>query len=652
MHKTNLHGRSDDLEKDKQLHDKKGNFSFLKRKRNNLIQKNLVDVYTDNDGKIPDLTKLDNMQRPFWKTVLYALIVVLIFLLAVAAVGFWFFSNLNSDSTFTNKNIVLKIESPIDISSGETENYSIIISNKEKVDLYNLTIDLTYPDGFEMVSTSPKAMGEKKNLWKIGSLKSGEEERLEFSGKIRAPINSTQTFKAVMDFKPANVNASYQKESYLDALISSSDIEISISAPEKILANQVIDYSVKIANIGETDLSKLQITVVYPEGFVYKSSDQATDGGTNNVWTISKLPTRNVGTSTKSNTSTDKIINIKGIYSDVKSSGNSELIVKANFEHDGEYILQAEKSITTTVVRDQLDLKMIINGSAEDQTVAFNDLLIYSLNFKNTGQEELKNIEIKANLDSQIIDLSSLNDENGGIRNGNFISWTGKQLPKLLKLSPGEEANINFQIRVKDSSVINQETISKFSVESSAEAKGKRINSENIEVLAKTKTIVNSISTDLGVEVKARYYDNNNIPLGSGSITPESGQTSAYNVLVSLTNNLHDTQDIEVSCILPANVTWDAKQNHDTGNLIYNSKTRKISWTISRLPKSANGAQANFNLSITPAIGDVGKVLVLIPEIKLKAKDITTGLDISKTVKAITTALNDPILGKTSGIVE
>ena len=31
MHKTNLHGRSDDLEKDKQLHDKKGNFSFFAR---------------------------------------------------------------------------------------------------------------------------------------------------------------------------------------------------------------------------------------------------------------------------------------------------------------------------------------------------------------------------------------------------------------------------------------------------------------------------------------------------------------------------------------------------------------------------------------------------------------------------------------------
>jgi outer membrane usher protein FimD/PapC len=168
----------------------------------------------------------------------------------------------------------------------------------------------------------------------------------------------------------------------------------------------------------------------------------------------------------------------------------------------------------------------------------------------------------------------------------------------------------------------------------------------------KSKILVNSINSDLSLKAAARYYNEDNVALGSGPITPQAGQSSSYNIQLTLSNNLHDIGNIEVSAVLPKNVGWDNKETHNTGNVSYSANSRKVSWTISKLLRTAAGTEADFNLSITPTDGDVGRVLILLPEIKLIAKDLDTGAAITKTVKAITTSFDDPILGQLSGIVE
>jgi hypothetical protein len=75
-------------------------------------------------------------------------------------------------------------------------------------------------------------------------------------------------------------------------------------------------------------------------------------------------------------------------------------------------------------------------------------------------------------------------------------------------------------------------------------------------------------------------------------------------------------------------------------------------WTISKLPKSAQNTAVDFNVNITPTVNDIGKVLILIPQVDLTAIDLTTGASVSKSVKAITTAFSDPIMGSLSGIVQ
>ncbi|MFA5047711.1 MAG: hypothetical protein WC516_01575 [Patescibacteria group bacterium] len=643
--KNNVGTMQDDLAKliGQKNHHSGGAALRLKRKpKNNLknIQRDLTDVYTDGNGKIPDLTKLDRVQRPLWKTIIYSLIAVALVLFVASAAGFFVFTNLNKEN-FTNEKVSFRIDPPISLSSGQESAYTITITNKENVNLYNLSLVMTYPDSFKYSSAEPQANGEKKNTWNFSVLKSGETQQVQLKGTIIAPLDSTQTFKGTVTFKPEIINAEFKQEAVVDLAVASSVIGLDITGPDKTLANQNIDYLLSYKNIGQKEVKNLELVVDYPLGFNVASATPSAKDGTNNTWQIDKITTTTGGQ-----------IKITGNYSGVAESGNQELKARINLKQDNnEPFIQSEQSITTAIIKDQLNLEMIINGSAEDQPISFGDLLTYTLNYKNTGQQELKNIQITAHLNSSILDWNTFKDNNKGQKNNNSVTWTGQQIPKLLSLAPGDEGSISWQIRAKDLSAIRDKNVNQFSVESYAEAKGGNMDAGGTNVV-KGKTIVNSINSDLNLSVQPRYYDENNIPLGFGSIQPKTGESSTYNVKLSLNNNLHDISDIEINAVLPKGVAWANKSKHNTGDLLYNPTTRKIIWKISRLPKTAQETEADFNITIKPTDDDLGRVLVLLPEITLSAKDTETGAAINKSVKAVTTAFTDPILGQLSGIVE
>ncbi|OGY44721.1 MAG: hypothetical protein A3B89_01285 [Candidatus Buchananbacteria bacterium RIFCSPHIGHO2_02_FULL_40_13] len=607
---------------------------------NSEIQRKLTEVYTDGDGEIPDLTRLEKNDKSPWQTLLYSLIGVFSVLFVVAIAGFWFFSNWNTDN-FTNERITLKIDTPITIISGQEGIYTVTITNKEKVDLYNLELELLYPENFIYLDAVPKAGGDKNNSWSFSVLKSGESQKIELKGKIIAALKSTQTFRGWLNFKPANLNANFKQETIVDVMVSASVFGLDITGPDKTLANQEVEYVIKYENSSEEDFTNLQIVTVYPESFVLGSAEPSSEKEMNNTWNLAELKAGTRGE-----------IKVKGDYSAAESGGNRDFTARLQLKKDGDYYPQSEETLVTEVIKDQLSMQLIVNGSSEDQPISFGDLLVYTLNYKNTGEENLENIQIKANLNSEILDWNTLKDENKGVREDNSIIWTGRRIPKLLKLGAGEEGQIDWQIRVQDASAINDINVGKFSVESFIEAKAQQTGKLTGESVVSTKILVNSVNSDLTMSAEARYYNEDNVPLGLGPIEPRVGELSTYNIKLALSNNLHRAENIQVKAKLPSNVFWSNRETHDQGDLIYNAVAGEVIWNISNLDKSAQPVIATFNIDIKPTDNDRGRILILLSNINLTAKDSETGAAISKEVKAITTAFDDPILGQTKGIVQ
>lgn len=619
----------------------KGSLTDSKIKSGDIdMQRKLTEVYTDSDGEIPDLTKLEKTDRSAWKTILYTLIGVFSVLLLVAILGFWFFSQWDGDN-FTNERITLRINTPITIVSGQESIYTISLTNKEKVNLYNLELELFYPDNFEFIESAPGATGDKNNQWSFSVLKVGETQNIELKGQIIAALNSTQTWRGLLNFKPANLNANFKQEAVVDAVISSSVLGLDVLGPEKTLANQEVEYLLKYENLSQEDFSDIQIIITYPEALAVKSAEPSAEKETNNTWNLATLKAGEKGE-----------IKITGNYATVEASGNRDFTARLQLKQNGDYYLQSEEIFTTEVIKDQLSLQLIINGSGEDQPISFGDWLVYTLSYKNTGEDDLENIQIKANLNSQILDWDSLKDEEKGVLEKNSIIWTGRHLPNLLKLKANEEGQITWQLLVKDASAISDANIDKFSVESFIEAKARQTGKLSGQSTVVTKPIVNSVNSDLAIIAEARYYNEDNVPLGLGPIEPRVGEESTYNIRLVLTNNLHKVENVQVQAKLPNTVIWSDKENHERGDLFFKAATNEVVWNISSLPKSPQPIEASFNVDIKPTNNDQGRILILLSNINLAAKDSETGALISKEVKAITTAFDDPILGQTKGIVQ
>lgn len=601
------------------------------------VQRQLADVYTDGDGNIPDLTQLERLQRPLGQTILSAIVIAVVVLFVVAVAGFFVFQKINGDS-FTNERIILNIEPPISIISGQPATYTVTMINKEKVDLYNLELKLDYPDAFAFASADPAPKVDSDNRWDISVIKPGETKKIALVGTLIAPINSVKTMHGALSFKPANLNATFKQEKTVDIVINSSIISLNVQGPNSILAGQNATYTVAYKNTSDQPIKDLKINIDYPDGFTTSSSTPLSDENTTDTWTIAELAS-----------STEGIITVTGKYDSLVEGGNHELKASASLPYQNDRYLQNETTFVTNVVKDQLGLQLVVNGSAEDQSISFGDLLVYSLTFKNTSQDTFTNVTLVAHLDSDILDRDTIQGDKMGKIDGSTITWTGKELPALLSLAPGQVGTITWQVRVKDSQLAITDAVKRLNVESYVEA---LVVKDGITTKTTSKKITHNLSSDMKLGAQVRYYDADSAPLGSGPITPKPDQTSTYNVKVDLTNNLHDVKDIRVTATLAKGVTWANNERHSTGDIAYTPGINKVSWVISRLPKTAKDTSANFNVSIKPTIDDAGKVLLLISDITLNAIDIETGAEINQSVKGLTTAFDDPTLGPVDGIVD
>ncbi len=606
--------------------------------RNHHVKEQLSRVYTNGNGSLPDMTRLERQQTPFWKKMLYSLTAIFAVILIASAAGFIYFGNLGNDS-FTNQRVVLKIEPPISLNSDQDALYTVTITNNEKVDLYSGRLEIIYPENFKLIESSPKSVSEQKNAWDFSLIKKGETAKIEIKGRIIAPLDSIQTFRGSFSFKPANMNSEFRQETITEAKVAGSNLQLSVTGPEKASPGQIVEYTINYKNISTSTLENWQIIADYPSGFVFSSATPETQKDNISIWSLPKIASSSEG----------KIV-LKGSYSG-NNGGPTDFKVRGLFNYNGDYILQSQGSATTEVAKNSLSLQLIVNGKSDNQTINFSDLLTYTLNFKNAGEETLKNIKITANFDSDILDWNTLEGPKKSQVNNNTITWTGSDLSQLNQLSAGQEGTISWQVKVKDNSALKDNKVIKYSVDTYIDSSfyvGNNSTSESI----KTPNITNTINSDLNIGAEVRYYNEDNMPLGSGPIQPSIGQSSTYNIKVTLSNSLQNSKNIRIVANLPKNVKWTGKENHDLGDLVYDSRNNKISWIISKLPKNSGDSLADFNLTVKPTENDAGKVLILISDMTLSATNSETSAEITKSIKAVTTSFNDPVVGRVSGVVE
>ncbi len=587
------------------------------------MRKNLRAIYEGADGKLPDFTKLSHKQKSAFRGLLVKSIIVLFALSLIAWTGFLLFSQGFFEQ---NQTLSISIEGPDSVRAGEEVSYKIRYDNTGDIPLAALEMKLNIPNSFHLISAIPEATEELQ--WTIGSLTPRSDGAITVTGIFLSEVPSSQRLQTLFTYKPANFSSDFQDIETKLVEIKDSVASLSINGPEKALAGDEITYEINIKNTGKDPIFNLRLLPLLSEDFTLSKSDPERVEG-EDFWTVTGLKPGEL-----------ESISLTGTFT---SSANGEIPIGARigFIADETFLIQSEKNVVTDVLGGAVSFHLIIDGSAEDQTAQPNETLRGSIDFSNTGSDTAEDITFTLSLlaDAALPINWEKADLAGGQRDGNSITWTKKEIESLEELESGDTDVIDFSLPLKQ----GDDQADQFSVK--LEALIARVGSIKSTRVIESTPIVISINSDASLSVHARYFSEDNEPLGSGPLPPTVNETTSYRVYWTIDNSLHDLENVEVSTILPQDIVWTDKSQTEIGTITFNQTTKQISWKIPKLPTSVPQPSGWFNLSISPSEQDIGTFLKLTNPTAFEATD-------SVTQDNITTEIPQDEFAKGKGIVK
>lgn len=614
------------------------------------LEENLEKIYKDEIGAISHFEKLERRKTSWVKRLLFGQFFVLAIL--AAALGVIFYSS-NAEQE-EKESIQMEFQIPKEISSGDVSEFVVHYKNNEKFTVYDMEIVLSYPEGFEFSSSVPAAQNQYNNIWKIGDLTQGEEGEILIKGKVIGDIGGLVTLRSTVAFRPENFSSTFNQTSTSHtSQITSSILTIQIEGPEKVVPDQNTYYIIHYSNTTQKDLKNVKVIAQYPKGFVFLKSVPIPSRGApndenaenkeaiiNNTWLVGDLAHGVKGE-----------IKIEGILRNIEEE-KVKLEVHIGTSQEKDYMVYQKKTKEIEIVNHGLELDIIVNQLKEDGAVNFGDTLNYSIVYKNLGKKTLYNVEISALLESDVIDWETLIDKNFGIREKNIIVWKSEATPSWAIIKPLDEGTIDFSVKLKPLKAVNLEK-DDLKTQARVQAKIGKIDDLETSVTIFAQERTSTINTDLQLQSQGRYFSDDNIALGQGPLPPIAGEKTTFRILWNLSNNLHEVTDVVVKTNLAADVKWEDKFLTSAGEVIYNPQDQSVIWKIVKIPpnKSFDDIGAWFDVSIIPKSDQAGKLVLLVTNTNLSAKDSVTKSAISHFGLSITTNLEDDPFGGGRGLV-
>lgn len=608
------------------------------------IDSNLNEIYSDHSGKKVDVSRLDVKKRaPF----IVRLIGRLLVLGLIAAAGYFAYSYWFSNGNNVN-GLELKIIGPDKAAAGEELTYRIEYHNPTKYALSRLRLEAQYPGGFIYASASQDPTSGNYG-WDLPDMEPGATGKIEVKGMIIGTPDSVQVLFANLSYVPGTFSSQYRQEASVSTIISGPGFTADLSSSQTAFVNQDNEMSLILSEIGENYLGDFNISFAVPaeaSASVVETAASSTATGTVRViksggatWQVSGL---SPGMSR---------VTIPLKYRLKQKVSDPEIKVRLEKKlADGQSYVFWEKAVRPELVDSDLNLTLLLGGEKNDTAVGFGQPLEYTVTYDNRGSTAYKDVVIMAVLQSDFLDWGSLKDDNGGQAKSGTIVWTKNEVPALGEIKPGQSGQISFRINTatwddgdlgKDLQVAAYAQYGMNGTAASGDAN-------------KSNTVSARFNSDLSLAEKIRYFNDDNVPVGSGPLPPRAGEKTSVRVYWTVTNNLHELAETRAVFTLPSYVSWEGVESTNVGNVYYDGSTRQVIWEIGRLPISVYRVGAEFSISVTPGEGDRNKILILSPGSVVTALDTETKASITKKTSSKTTKLeDDDIAGlSNSGIVQ
>lgn len=590
------------------------------------------------DGKKRDMSKLDQ-GNPRRRLIVRILLIVL-GLFAITAAGFLYFTRDNQEF---GQNISFAIVAPNIASSGEAVTLQVRYENKERIDLRNAELAMQFPDGFTFQSSIPA--NTAPNTWSLGTLDAQAGGVIEIKGRLVGDIGQEKNFSGTLTYTPSNFNYVFKEETDFVITIASSTLSLEIDAPLRVAPEKEFETKVTYKNTSKEALENIQIILEAPSDFTLASSDPEAD---KTAWFFESLGAGEEG-----------LISIRGTLAG--SPGDQhQFTMKIGFkDQQGVFKPQAEKSFLVLLIKAGLTLQ--ITTDAEKNTAEWGDSLNYTISYTNDGDVPLEDVTIELELTDEtnsgrnatFIDWDGITTLDGGSVQEGIIKWDKESVDGLASVKPQDAKTFSLTIPlIKDAPVVSDGD-EEFHILGEARAKQ---SSDDTEI-SKSDVHEVKLATQTAITAEARFYSDSLEEIGSGPLPPVVGEETEFVIFWTITNTTNDVDSVEVTATLPTNVAWSGESSISAGEpLSYNPQTKTVTWKINRIPSGAGNLfpelAAQFRVTLTPTVDQIGSFALLLNVTDLTAHDTFTDESIEQEEEVLTTNLQGDPGAKGNGQVQ
>ncbi|MFH0987306.1 MAG: hypothetical protein V1841_00195 [Patescibacteria group bacterium] len=506
-------------------------------------------------------------------------IIVLSFLGVIGVVAiayFLFYKNI-----FSTQNIVLQVSAPKEIASGKNITWMVTIKNNSKVKIEDLSLNFEYPDGVFGKENSVKKRESKKIE---GGLLPQQEISENFSGTVFGVEQEIKEAKAFLTYTPVGLSTQFESEASFSTRISDTSVSFLMDVPKRVNPNEILPISFKWQSVFSFPLENVQMRISLPEEFQRTSSKIAGEE------LQDKKVILNLGTL---NENQGGEIVIRGRLSG--EIGDQKLF-KAEF---GVFDLQLYEFVALATVEESvkitsstLDVFRKVNGSY-NYTVSPGETLNYIVEFKNTGEDVYKNLELEIELDGSVLDFSTLK-ATGGKVDGKKIIFSSKDFPDLLLLGPYGEGEVGFKINVREytSSFHPQNAIIR-----------ENINFGGIEKSFQSKV---SSLTSFSQEI---YYNKENFPSliknlfkNAGPYPLQSGKETTLVVVFKIENLGNQLKNLKVKTKLPSVTDFLNEVYPASSDFVFNESSKELTLGINSASAYTPSKIFAFQVKVKPSV--------------------------------------------------
>ena len=613
--------------------------------------------------------------------------VLLVLVLGISLISLFYFNRFETrDDTQEIKFWLYQTLEPI---FGHENTFFIFIRNQEAHDIENIEVILNFPEDFNLNSSFPACDQILTHgcLWSFDKIKKGELKEIEFKGQLFGQVDQVQNFDGNLNFRLAGFSSEFQKRlSYSVMLLPS--IFLTWQVPEQAYFGQKIESYLSLENIGQEIIPQTQVIVSWPEDFVFEKSEPVISElkGPEQVeveqsqrrfkWQIKDL---NVGDK--------KGLNFKGF---LKNPRTKELVfnLQAGSVSQDNFFPQIEEQKKIFFEQFNFNVALEVNNLMEQsQSCKWGQALPISLTFQNQSNQIIEDFSAKLKLiGSQYIDFNRLYQSywhyyqdpdfsvfsaSSALVSGRIFSslipdpsvffngeqekgWDQSLISVLKQISPKNEGIIIFDLPIKTALEAIKANDFQAQIIVQIFTQGKLANETSIWEIQSNK-IKLSVKTDLKLEASARYYDDENAPIGQGPLPPQVGEETRYWVFWGIKNTTNSIKDVLVKTRLPQGIEWTGQTKTSHGLILYNETNQEVSWQIPELSSYQGGpyslVEAGFEVGLIPKISQTGQTLPLIGDTVLQAKDQFTGDFLSTKISYLDANLKGDFLGQNQGKV-